>query len=66
MARFLSHPLGVDLRSVLIALEPAWIKASEAIKRLSVTTQNENAGQVPICKLTCLPDASGAVCRTLH
>src|ERR1035437_4084614 len=52
MARFVSHPLGVDLLSVFITLKPSCIKAPEAIRRLSVTAQNGNTGQElfpPLC-----------------
>jgi hypothetical protein len=38
------YPLDVDLQRVFVALKSARIKASEAIKKLSVTTENGNSG----------------------
>jgi hypothetical protein len=44
MAGCVSHPLGVALPSIRVALEPIGRKASDAFTRLPVNVQNGNAG----------------------
>ena len=44
MARFVSHPLGVDLRRVCITFKPASILMTANIQRFTGGVQNGNAG----------------------
>jgi hypothetical protein len=44
MARFVSHPLGVDLRRAFITFKPASILMPTNIRRFVSGVQNGNAG----------------------
>jgi hypothetical protein len=44
MARFVSHPLGVVLRSVFITFKPLWILMMKPIRRFARRRQNGNVG----------------------
>ena len=44
MARFVSHPLGVDLRHVLITFKPASILMTANIRRFTGGVHNGNVG----------------------
>jgi hypothetical protein len=44
MARFVSHPLGVDLRRVFITFKPASILMTANIRRFTGGVQNGNVG----------------------
>ena len=50
MARFVSHPLGVDLRRVFITFEPASILMTANVRRFTGGAQNGNVGSSPTCR----------------
>jgi hypothetical protein len=44
MVDFVSHPLGVDLRSAFITFKPLWILMMKPIRRFASQGQNGNVG----------------------
>jgi len=44
MARFVSHRLGVDLRSAFIAFKPLWTLMMKPSRRFAMQRQNGNVG----------------------
>jgi hypothetical protein len=45
-AHLVSHPLGVDLRSVIMTFKPLWILMRKPIRRFESQVQNGNVGYV--------------------